>query len=84
MNTTPHDGGPAFSATRIESVGRDSANPVMMPVEYCGMSLRDLFAGMALQGLCMNPPTETEALTDCASLAYNIADAMILARKERP
>ena len=46
------------------------------------MSLRDWFAGMALQGLCMNPPTETEALTDCASLALNIADAMLAARKE--
>ena len=45
-------------------------------------NLRDWFAGMALQGLCMNPPTETEALTDCASLALNIADAMLAARKE--
>lgn len=75
------DGGPAFPQPQ----GTDAHGSPYSAREVesdSGMSLRDWMAGMALQGLCMNPPTETEALTDCASLAYNIADAMLIARKE--
>lgn len=74
----PKDGGPAFPRTR----------------EGSGMSLRDWFAGIALQGMAGNPAflvaareeAKEEPVTDtvriCAQGAYEFADAMIAERKK--
>lgn len=66
------DGGPAFTLQGIEGVA---------PPCY-GMSLRDYFAGQALQGIIS---VELLAAGSSASVfatgAYEMADAMIEARK---
>ena len=66
MTIEPHDGGPAF--------------PVHGNVP--GMSLRDWYAGMALQGLIIGCEQFDEVTDDisAASKAFKIADAMLAAR----
>lgn len=65
------DGGPAFP---IPGLSNDA--------DFNGMSLRDWFAGMALQGgLCFHQ--EDGCLRheeDAATIAYRFADAMLAAR----
>lgn len=70
MTDKIEDGGNAFPACGNPEQDR------FMP----GMTLRDWFAGMALQGLCASC---YETMTDdgIACTAYEIADAMIKARK---
>ena len=67
-----------------------TAFPLVIPepgFQYheAGMSLRDWFAGMALQGFCSNgvdTQTHGEFYVQIAvSQAYKIADAMLKARK---
>ena len=66
MNEKPNTGGPAFPV----SLG--------MQPGWSGMSLRDYFAGLAMQGLIIKIPQPiNDGLT---RLAYSIADAML---KER-
>jgi hypothetical protein len=55
---------------------------------YPGMSLRDWFAGMALQGLLsalshpsQRPMTVQQTCEDIPETAFMLADAMIAARK---
>lgn len=61
-----NDGGPAFPIDH-------------WPCHFPGMSLRDWFAGRALAGLLADhPPGATATLA--ATLAYELADAMIAAR----
>jgi len=76
------NGGPAFPVTPMDSGGQ-IATTIM------GMSLRDLFAGMALQGLATQDDWyvgTTEKPYNpwpfVAQQAYDMADAMIEARKE--
>lgn len=76
----PNDGGPAFPAT----------SPVVDHVKYgelFGMSLRDWFAGMAMQGIASIPSTsqydyKSQPLDKYASLAYQYADAMLAERNK--
>ena len=75
------NGGPAF--------------PAMKPLEHWGdpnggMTLRDWFAGQALQGILgtnydwFTSGTETWSRThEAAAFAYSLAEAMIAARGER-
>lgn len=63
-------GGPAFPRAGKEWEPSES-----------GMTLRDWFAGMALQGLMANPNTEARSYKQCAQDAYVAADAMLEARK---
>lgn len=83
------DGGPAFPVpeTSLDSAGVFSASNQ-------GMSLRDWFAGMALQGLLSNSggPIQANGMsgwgwTNCdqknvADIAWGMADTMLAARKE--
>ena len=46
-----------------------------------GMSLRDWFAGQALAGYFAAPNTPHQNATDCAAYMYEMADAMVAARK---
>lgn len=51
---------------------------------YDGMTLRDWFAGMALQGLLsLQTVYENRPDKDVATHAYSAADAMISARNEK-
>ena len=50
---------------------------------HWGMSLRDWFAGMAMQAIWkQDDPEDLEDLADVAVTAYQMADAMMEARKE--
>ncbi len=70
-----NDGGPAFP----HWVGSDPCNP-LEPRD--GMSLRDWFAGMALQGFVSRTPFPDGPWTEAGDCAYKIADAMLAARGE--
>jgi hypothetical protein len=47
-----------------------------------GMTLRDYFAGLAMQGICAHSETWGMAVPQIASQAYKMADAMLKARSE--
>ena len=68
-----HDGGPAYPGTR-----RHAGH---LPK---GMSLRDWFAGMALQALIsvddQRGADESESMTELARLSYSAAKAMLEVR----
>ena len=66
--TNKHDGGPAFPVDPSISMHRE------------GMSLRDYFAGLAMQGLIAGG-AEFDEYTDYAKSAYLFADTMLEARK---
>jgi hypothetical protein len=73
-----NDGGPAFPGEYFDEESSSCLTP--------GMSLRDWFAGMALQGMlasgrnvrATHRSTRTEAL---AIMCYQAADAMLKARE---
>ena len=72
-----NDGGPAFPVPHSID-----GNWVKEPVpEFCGMSLRDHFAGLAMQSLVGNGASlgSDEGL---AKRAYSVADAMLKAREQ--
>jgi hypothetical protein len=72
--STINDGGPAF--------------PRPMVAAAPGMTLRDWFAGQAMQGLIASPrgPVNGGTVTDSwvAENAYIVADAMLAAREVKP
>ena len=67
--TDKKDGGPAFP---LPSDGGRSIHPAVR-----GMSLRDWFAGMALQGLISVPENGAIHSPTDAKTAFELADAMI-------
>lgn len=76
-----NDGGPAFPSGKSEKTGYENTLPY-----YEGMTLRDWFAGQALQGILSQPLD-----SDCAfnpglraSSAFEYADAMLTARNNLP
>ena len=75
MNT-PQDGGPAFPV-QDEVYGNGERQ-----YGSNGMSLRDWFAGMALQGLLANYEVKIECGT-FAKVAYRHADQMLAARERK-
>ena len=48
-----------------------------------GMTLRDYFAGKALNGICASGPAKQFTDSIIAKEAYGIADAMLLARSRQ-
>ena len=69
--TERNNGGPAFPALHFD-LGDDEH----------GMTLRDYFAAQALTGICANPGnTALKSAQQFAQAAYNVADAMLEARK---
>jgi hypothetical protein len=81
MSTTQQhidDGGTAFPHTTVNNMGGFVLQP--------GMSLRDWFAGQALQGMIANVSTSpVSTKSGCGYLAknaYQFADAVIEARKK--
>jgi len=94
MNTTLDDGGPAFVAP-----GMPAYSPEGTPLNpgaghgwahdpQPGMSLRDWFAGMALQGFFACPessmPCTAADKEKVTRHCYIYADAMLAAKKEQP
>ncbi len=75
------DGGAAFPVTPIFSESHGWLRPCEIMHGAEGMTLRDYFAGMALQGSAtrLNNPHHNRDIL--ASDCYDIADAMIEARK---
>lgn len=72
-----NDGGPAFAAHAIDKLAGSCIQE--------GMSLRDWFAGLALQGILSGPCSKSgvplREWFDAPQQAYNLADAMIKARE---
>lgn len=78
MANAPQNGGPAFPGQMPTGFDARSGNFTE------GMSLRDWFAGMALQGLLANSTCYQENLSwheDAAVDAYDAADAMLQRRE---
>jgi len=71
------DGGPAFPHQPMDSTGFPEHEA------FHGMSLRDWFAGQALVGVLASrdPDRAPWAMMDATS-AYELADAMLLARTQ--
>lgn len=73
-----NDGGPAFPLA--------GSNDYSYPPED-GMTLRDWFAGMAMQGASQfvnqHEDHHSESLADIARESYKIADAMLAARERK-
>lgn len=74
---TNGDGGAAFPSARTKSVGTAYEHDLF----ETGMTLRDYFAGQALQGMCAEGTIRTPTAA-IAVEAYSIADAMLEARKQ--
>jgi len=78
--STINDGGPAFPSEVWDSEG--------CPQHTQGMSLRDYFAAKAMQAFVTGLLSDGEPVIksddkDIARRAYEIADAMLDARKEK-
>lgn len=69
---TTATGGPAFPCAHL-----DTTTLTYKYVE--GMTLRDYFAAKAMQGILADP--STPEIMDIAGAAYEMADAMLKARK---
>lgn len=76
----PTNGGPAFPGG---TYWRDSGHPMMDDAQerYPGMTLRDWFAGQALQSLVASDVTAAYSDERHSRRAYEIADAMLRARE---
>ena len=79
MNNEPDNGGPAFPQAPIKW---NDGNGDCVATGSTGMSLRDWFAGMALQGFSSVPSIVDELPWDSiASMSYDMADSMLAERK---
>lgn len=72
-----NDGGPAFPHKRYVGLNNDGPMFNFEP----GMSLRDWFAGQALAGLISTSHERAVSDLDWPARAYQVADAMLSARK---
>jgi len=73
--TNANDGGPAFPFKDEDGQGGFHQNP--------GMTLRDWFAGQAVNGILLDPQHGDQAQGNpgqAAIWAYSVADAMLAAR----
>ena len=74
-----NDGGPAFPVPLSAGESYSQHGPAD------GMTLRDYFAAKAMQGLvASNDEGAGDRVADVPEYAYQIADAMIAARGNRP
>jgi hypothetical protein len=85
-STEINNGGPAFPC---ETYGLRNGKETTIPTN--GMTLRDYFAGQALQQFVAERDHNIwaherfeEARKEIATAAYNIADAMLAAREVKP
>ena len=89
MSEPIDDGGPAFPHMgKIERHNPVTGQTILSPIMTGGMTLRDWFAGQAMQAMLSNPANygSNHEWRDDATVseqAYEIADDMIKARKEK-
>lgn len=91
MSDQIDDGGPAFPQLERSEIyeAKDGGQNI---THYCtdGISLRDQFAGKALQGLIANNycapvhDMDPDTAEEVGRYAYVLADAMLAARKRKP
>ena len=86
MSKEINDGGPAYPQP-CTSEGYAGNTPY--GVAGGGMTLRDWYAGMALQGICASNPiikglSQGTPADDLCKLCYILADAMIKQRGKKP
>ena len=77
----PNDGGPAFPLNNFTYPNGQTE------IGFNGMTLRDWFAGQALNGYVAYSHPDSICGTfveETAALAYQYADAMLKARKAKP
>ena len=74
MNKTKDDGGPAFPSDMLIGHSVKASKP------FSGMSLRDWFAGQVIASVKGWHPADRRGKSS-AVIAYEIADAMLEARK---
>lgn len=60
----------------------EPAFPVTGLEQWCGMSLRDWFAGMVIAGMSANTDFIREPYPKSAEIAYKQADAMLAEREK--
>lgn len=80
---TKDNGGPAFPHTPNKDGPWRETETGMEPICFSGMSLRDWFAGMALQGLisgCYAGNNHGFTVNGNVTAAYEYADAILKAR----
>ena len=78
MKDKINDGGPAFPISNdnvIDVVLKSDLNPM-------GMTLRDWFAGQALNGWVMGLNFDDDIPDKVSSIAYKFADAMLKEREK--
>lgn len=85
MSTEINDGGPAFPIP-LEVVNRSElyGGYIEQVESHGGMSLRDYFAARAMAAIYQRATGECLSLELLSSSAYEIADAMLIAREEQP
>lgn len=83
MSDQNDDGGPAFPNVEQVMAKMNDGTLITKPITSGGMSLRDWFAGMALQGYNANGEICSRMTHEqAAKNSYHDADAMLAARKE--
>ena len=81
MENTKPDGGPVSAVYIPER--RVGNGPIERDIVQVGMSLRDHFAGLAMQGdIAATAPGENIRIVDLVEWAYRVADAMIAERSK--
>lgn len=81
MSDKIKDGGPAFPTLLTGKWAGSETNATFAPDMTDGMSLRDWFAGMALQGYIASV-TQSPDRKDTAIACYEYADAMLINREK--
>lgn len=77
--TNLNDGGPAFPSDVRDIDGAMPGHDPVCTGQHRGMSLRDWFAGMAMSGGMADSSYVADAHSR-AMTAYEVADAMLIAR----
>ncbi|WP_399677204.1 hypothetical protein [Xenophilus sp.] len=79
MDAHLNDGGPAYPvSTRSPQEGHQDSGSTW---QYPGMSLRDHFAGLAMQALINATGEPLDRMAEVPEYAYAIADEMLKARR---
>jgi len=76
-----NDGGPAFPHLGLYAGADGNLHP--QPTQYEGMSLLDVFAGLAMCGLAATEGWGENMAEAISRTAYNIAEAMLAEREKR-
>lgn len=79
------DGGPAFPRHHACGYSKTDADSLVWARQASGMSMREWFSGLAMQGLLSNIPFVSHrefTPDDLAVIAHTMADAMLSQREK--